>query len=150
MWIFVCFFLFWMGVTWLTKLFLLSLCTSWKKYAPTRSSFAGWVSLFSMCRFMQAKKPDRIIESWGDVFLSRINLSVISSNKSHHWLIIPKKHKDRHPFRDVQQQLRWKARTPRLFAAAWHDPLSRVLGSWVWSCPCLKLKRRQSFWSCSS
>ena len=83
------------------SLSFMSLYTSWEKCSPTRSSFARWVGLLSMCCFMQANPPppkqtDRIIESKWDAFFSLIYVFV-----NYHWLKIPKKHTDRHPFRDV-------------------------------------------------
>lgn len=148
--IFVCFIISWMGVMRLTMLFLLPLYTSSKECAPTRSSLADWVALFSMCCFMQAKRTDRIIELRGDLFLSRINPSVnhlishITAWECPKSAKICIKSKTFYCTSDV------KPKRQQTVGAARRDPPSQVHGSRVWSLPGLKQKWKQSFWSCSS
>lgn len=52
--------------------------TSWKEFAPTRSSLAVSVGLFSMCCFTQAKiwPEDRTFRKCGQGFLTWVNSSV--------------------------------------------------------------------------
>ena len=116
------------------SLSFMSLYTSWEKCSPTRSSFARWVGLLSMCCFMQANPPPpqtnrqdhRIIVRCVFVLNSCICESSLAENS---------------------QKAHRSASIQRCLTAAWMekhqgpwlqlDPLSRVPGWWIWSLPFL-------------